>query len=162
MKIDLDMARNTYRADMANLIAEYGNASSIPGDDQRVAAERLRAAYAIDINPDMPLPQVMRVYSIDSRVWSFFIENAEELQSERRLSRADKQLKVLSWAAVNVGVKVDLTKLMEVGDVAYSMAKKITEDRPDVFRKIKRGEFEVRNPEADRKADKEAAEKKDS
>jgi hypothetical protein len=48
---------------------------------------------------------------------------------------------------------------MEIGDIAYSMAKKITEDRPDIFRKLKRGQFEVRDPEADRKADKEAASK---
>jgi hypothetical protein len=159
MKVNLELARETYRADMASLIAEYGNASNVPADDQRVAAEKLRAAYAIDANPDTPIPQVFRVYTIDSRVWDLFVENPEEMKTERKLSRADKQAKVLNWAAANVGAKVDLTKLMEIGDIAYSMAKKIVEDRPDVFWKVKRGEFEVRNPEADRKADKEAAEK---
>jgi hypothetical protein len=82
------------------------------------------------------------------------------MKLERKLSRADKQAKVLEWAANNVGAKIELTRLMEVGDIAYSMAKKITENRPDVFWKIKRGQFEVRDPEADRKADKEAAAKK--
>ncbi len=159
MKVNLELARETYRADMASLIAEYGNASNVPADDQRVAAEKLRAAYAIDANPDTPIPQVFRVYTIDSRVWDLFVENPEEMKTERKLSRADKQAKVLNWAAANVGAKVDLTKLMEIGDIAYSMAKKIVEDRPDVFWKVKRGEFEVRDPEADRKADKEAAEK---
>lgn len=162
MKVDVRLAEETYKADIANLIAEYGDASSIPGDVQRVPAEKLRAAYAINANPEMPVPQIFRVYSIDSRVWDLFVENPEEMKTERKLSRADRQAKVLNWAAVNVGAKTDLTKLMEIGDIAYSMAKKITEDRPDVFRKVKRGEFEVRDPEADRKADKEAAEKKDS
>jgi hypothetical protein len=92
-------------------------------------------------------------------VWNLFVENPEEMKIERKLSRADKQAKVLNWAAANVGEKVDLTKLMEIGDIAYSMAKKIVEDRPDIFWKIKRGNFEVRDPAADRKADKEAADK---
>jgi hypothetical protein len=159
MKVDVRLAEETYKADIAKLTVEYGDASSIPGDDQRVAAEKLRAAYAINANPEMPVPQVFRVYTIDSRVWDLFVENPEEMKTERKLSRADKQAKVLNWAATNVGTKVDLTKLMEIGDIAYSMAKKIVEDRPDVFWKVKRGEFEVRDPEADRKADKEAADK---
>ena len=162
MKVDVRLAEETYKADIAKLIEEYGDASSVPADDQRVPAEKLRAAYAINANPEMPIPQVFRVYTIDSRVWDLFVENPEEMKTERKLSRADKQAKVLNWAAANIGAKVDLTKLMEIGDIAYSMAKKIVEDRPDVFWKVKRGEFEVRDPEADRKADKEAAEKKDS
>lgn len=160
MKVDVRLAEETYKADIAKLIDEYGDASSVPADDQRVASEKLRAAYCICANPDTPVAQVFKVYSIDSRVWDLFVENPEEMKIERKLSRAEKQAKVLNWAAANVGSKVDLTKLMEIGDIAYSMAKKIVEDRPDIFWKVKRGEFEVRNPEADRKADKEAAEKK--
>lgn len=159
-KVDVQLAKDTYAKEIENLIAEYGNASNVPADDQRVASEKLRAAYCIDANPEVPVAQVFKTYGIDSRVWGTYIENAEDMKLERKLSRADKQAKVLEWAASNVGAKVDLTKLMEVGNVAYSMAKKITEDRPDVFWKIKRGQFEVRDPEADRKADKEAAAKK--
>lgn len=159
-KVDISLAKETYAKEINLLISEYGDASSIPADDQRLASEKLRAAYCIDTNPDVPVAQVFKTYGIDSRVWGNFIENAEDLKLERKLSRADKQAKVLDWATKNVGTKVDLTKLMEIGDIAYSMAKKITEDRPDVFWKIKRGQFEVRDPEADRKADKEAAAKK--
>lgn len=159
MKVDVALATETYRADIKKLIDEYGDASSVPADDQRYASEKLRAAYCIDANPEMPVSQVFRIYTIDSRVWDLFVENPEEMKTERKLSRAEKQAKVLNWAAANVGEKVELTKLMEVGDIAYSMAKKIVEDRPDVFWKIKRGQFEIRDPEADRKADKAAAEK---
>lgn len=160
MKVDIALAKETYGKEIAQLVVEYGDASSVPADDQRLASEKLRAAYCIDCNPDVPVLQVFKTYSIDSRVWSHFVENAEDMKLERKLSRADKQAKVLEWAANNVGAKIELTRLMEVGDIAYSMAKKITENRPDVFWKIKRGQFEVRDPEADRKADKEAAAKK--
>jgi hypothetical protein len=159
MKVDLGLARETYRKEIDQLVEENGNASSVPADDHHVASEKLRAAYCIDVNQDVPVPQVFRTYSIDSRVWHYFVENVEEMKQERKMSRADKQAKVIAWAAANVGEKIELAKLMEVGDIAYSMAKKITEDRPDVFRKIKRGQFEVRDPEADRKADKEGVSK---
>ena len=159
MKVDLDLARETYRKDINQLIEEYGNASSIPADGSRFASEKLRAAYCIHTNPDIPVPQVFKTYSIDSQVWSYFVDNVDEIKQERKMSRADKQAKVIAWAAANVGEKIELTKLMEIGDIAYSMAKKITEDRPDIFRKIKRGQFELRDPDADRKADKEAANK---
>lgn len=160
MSIDIPLAQDTYRKELAQLIEEYGDASSVPADDQRVISEKLRAAYCIQINPDVPVLQVFKTYSIDYRVWDQFVENAEDMKENRRLSRADRQAKVIEWASKNVGAKIELTKLMEVGDIAYSMAKKITENRPDVFWKIKRGQFEVRDPEADRKADKEAAAKK--
>ena len=160
IKVDVQLAKETYVKDINLLIEEYGDASSVPSEDQRIVAEKLRAAYCINANPDVPIAQVFRTYSIEPRVWGFFVENEEDMQIERKLSRADRQAKVLDWASKNVGAKVELTKLMEVGDIAYSMAKKITENRPDVFWKIKRGQFEVRDPEADRKADKEAAAKK--
>jgi hypothetical protein len=158
-KVDVSLAKETYAKEIAQLIDEYGDASSVPADDQRLASEKLRAAYCIDTNPDVPVAQVFKTYSIDSRVWGHFVENADDMKLERKLTRADKQAKVLEWASKNVGAKIELTKLMEVGDIAYSMAKKITENRPDVFWKIKRGQFEVRDPEADRKADKDAAKK---
>ena len=160
MKVDLDLARDTYRKEIDQLVEEYGNASGVPSDDHHIVSEKLRAAYCIDVNPDIPVPQVFKTYSIDSRVWHHYVENVEEMKQERKMSRADKQAKVIAWAAANIGEKIELAKLMEVGDIAYSMAKKITEDRPDIFRKIKRGQFEVRDPEADRKADKEASAKK--
>ena len=159
MKVDLSLARDTYRKEIGQLVEEYGDASSVPSDSHHTVSEKLRAAYCIDVNPDVPVPQVFKTYSIDSRVWHYFVENVEEMKQERKMSRADKQAKVIAWAAANVGEKIELAKLMEIGDIAYSMAKKITEDRPDIFRKLKRGQFEVRDAEADRKADKEAVAK---
>ena len=37
-------------------------------------------------------------------------------------------------------------------------AKKIVEDRPDVFRVVKRGLYEIRDPKADREAERQALE----
>lgn len=159
MKIDIETYKNAYADDMEKLIEEYGNPSMVPSDDQRLASERLRAAYCIDINPDLPVSQIFKIYSIDSRVWHHFVDDTAEMKIERRMSRAEKVAATMRWAEANVGSQVTLEQLMETSGIAYSMAKKITEDRPDVFRKIKRGVFEVRDPKADREADRIAAAK---
>lgn len=158
MKLDIELAKEEYKAEFARLIEEYGEASSIPYEDQHFAAEKLRAAYCIHTNPELPIPQIFKTYSVDHRVWHHFVDDVTEMKTERRMTRAEKINAVIKWASENVGKKIDLTELMGVSDIAYSMAKKITEDRPDIFWKIKRGQFEVRDPKADREADKKAAE----
>jgi hypothetical protein len=161
---DLDTHRDEYKATIGKLIEEYGDASSMPTEEHYLAGERLRAAYSIFANPDVAVAQVFKTYSIDTRVWHYYVDvdDAESMKIERRMTRADKIASVMKWAAENVGTQITLEKLIDTGGIAYSMAKKITEDRPDVFRKIKRGLFEIRDPKADREADKEAAAKKAS
>lgn len=158
-RVDISLEKEVYTKTINQLVEEYGDPSSVPSEDRRLAAERLRAAYVAVANPDAPLRQTFKTYSVDSKVWSFFLDDSDIAQQERRMSRAEKQQKVLNWAADNVGAEVTLEKLMEVGDIAYSMAKKIVENRPDLFWKIKRGLFSVRDPKADREAEKAAADK---
>lgn len=158
-RVDIALEKDVYKTAIAQLIEEYGDATSVPNEDKRLAAERLRAAYVAVTNPDLPLRQVFKTYSIDPKVWGHFIGDSDIAQQERRMSRAEKQQRVLNWAADNVGAEVTLEKLMEVGDIAYSMAKKIVENRPDLFWKIKRGLFSIRDPKADREAEKAAADK---
>ena len=162
MKLNIELAQDEYKAEIGRLIEEFGGPSNIPDDDRRFASEKLRAAYCIHANPEVPIPQIFRTYSIDNRVWHRFVSDATDMKIERRMTRADKVNGVIKWAADNVGKKIDLTEMMDVTGVAYSMAKKIVEDRPDVFWKIKRGQFEIRDPKADREADKKAAEEKAS
>lgn len=157
--IDLDTHRSDYKSSVERLIEEYGNASSVPYEDQYLAGEKLRAAYSIFANPEVPVAQVFKTYTIDTRVWHHYVDvdDAESMKIERRMTRVEKVASVMKWATENVGTQITLEKLIETGGIAYSMAKKITEDRPDVFRKIKRGLFEIRDPKADREAEKEAA-----
>ena len=158
-RVDISLEKEVYTKTIEQLVEEYGDATSVPYEDKRLAAERLRAAYVAVANPELPLRQSFKTYSVDPKVWGHFIGDADVAQQERRMSRAEKQQKVLNWAADNVGAEVTLEKLMEVGDIAYSMAKKIVENRPDLFWKIKRGLFSVRDPKADREAVKAVANK---
>jgi hypothetical protein len=155
--IELDTYTDEYKTQIMQLIAEYGDASSVPHDEQFFASEKLRAAYCVHANPSIPVQQVLRQYAIDARVWDYFVDNATEMKAERRMSRVEKVNSVLAWASNNVSKQITLQDLIHETDIAYSMAKKITEDRPDVFRKIKRGLFEIRDPKADRDAEKTSA-----
>lgn len=157
--IDIALEKQRYDAEMQKLLDKYGNATLIPKDEWYAQSERLRAAYCLHANPDQTPAQVFKLYSVDQRVWSHFVDGEIISTLEKRQSRSEKIQSVLNWAAENVGEQVDLEKVQEANNIAYTMAKKITEDRPDVFRRIKRGLFEIRDPDADRKADREAAAK---
>ena len=158
MKVDVKAAEAKYDKELDLLFEKHGDASSVPPDEWRIVSERLRAVYCISANPDTPVHSVFKTYSIDSRVWPEFIDDLSVMAPERRVTRSEKINTLLKWASENVGEQVNLENLMEIGGIAYSMAKKIVEDRPDVFRKVKRGLFEIRDPEADRRADKSADE----
>jgi len=144
--------------EMQKLIDEYGNASSVPGEDRRVVSERLRAAYAIHANPEMTIPNVLKAYSIDTQVWSDYVDDSTVAKFERRMTRAEKVDATMRWASERVGEQVKAEGLAQQCGIAYSMAKKIIEDRPDVFRVIKRGLYEIRDPKADREAERQALE----
>lgn len=154
MKIDLDQARAAYDQEIQVLIDKYGDSSRVPRPEWYAASEKLRASYALHANPDSPVVQVLKHYSVDQSVWTNFADDADIAPAQRKMTRAEKVAAVIDWAAENLGETVSLEKIMEDNSVAYSMAKKITEDRPDVFRKVKRGHFEIRDPKADREADK--------
>jgi hypothetical protein len=157
MKIDIETHKDTFKGEIAKLIEDYGNPSEVPSDQQFLVSERLRAAYCINANPELPVAQIFKTYSVDQRVWHHFVDDAADMKIERRMTRAEKVAGVVKWTEDHVGEQVTLEKLMEIGDIAYSMAKKIVDDRPDIFWKVKRGIFEVRDPKADREADKAKA-----
>lgn len=159
MKIDIKAAMAAYDSGLDKLIEQHGTATAVPRDEWHALAEILRASYAIHANPDMPVAQVLRTYAVDPRVWSAFVdEKTIEEKLEKRLSRAEKVDSVLKWAAENVGKQITIDQFRQECDIAGSMAKKLTEDRPDIFRKVKRGLFEIRDPKADREADKKESE----
>ena len=64
---------------------------------------------------------------------------------------------ILHWASENLFEHVTIDRLIQHLGVNRSAVRRVTTDRPDVFRRIERGLFEVRNPQADRTADKVGA-----
>lgn len=155
-KVNIEAEKAACAVGYEELQKKYGTVFRAPYEERSLVSERLRAAHCIATNPDVPIRQTLRHYAVDQRVWPHFLDDAEEFVEGRKLSRAEKQSLALDWASNNVGKQVTLDEIIKECDVSYSMAKKLTEDRLDVFRKVKRGLFEIRDPRADREADKAA------
>ena len=64
---------------------------------------------------------------------------------------------ILAWAAENVGAIVTASALAAQCDTTSSSVRGFINERPDMFWAAKKkGSYEVRDPKADREADKEA------
>lgn len=74
---------------------------------------------------------------------------------ERRERRADKYAKLIDWCKTNHLVQATANEIADVGGLSYPTALKFIGDRPDLFYKIKRGLYEIRNPEIIRQQEKE-------
>ncbi len=61
---------------------------------------------------------------------------------------------IMSWAKENVYELVTIKQLAEIGEISEATARKIVTDRPDIFVKREGRQYEVRDPQADRKAEK--------
>ncbi len=61
---------------------------------------------------------------------------------------------IMSWVKENIFELVTVKQLAEIGDISEATARKIVTDRPDIFVKREGRQYEIRDPQADRKADK--------
>lgn len=73
----------------------------------------------------------------------------------RHPSGADEAL--LAWAAANLHVETTVEALADLLEMAPAAVRRVVAARPDVFRRVRRGVYETRNPQADRAADKAGA-----
>lgn len=67
------------------------------------------------------------------------------------VKRVEKYQSIIDWTQEHLFEQVTPQQVMEVGDISYPTALKFIGDRPDIFRKIKRGLYELRDPQADRR-----------
>lgn len=80
-----------------------------------------------------------------------FIEELLNSTEREPVRRSDKYQAIIDWTQEHVYEEVTPQDVMEVGNISYPTALKLIGDRPDIFRKIKRGLYELRNPQEDRK-----------
>ena len=66
--------------------------------------------------------------------------------------RADKYEAIYAWASERVFEHISPKQIMEVGNISYPTALKLIENRPDIFKKVKNGVYEIRDPKEDRRA----------
>jgi hypothetical protein len=71
-------------------------------------------------------------------------------RSPDSVTRADLYGDIIDWCANNVFGEVTIPLLVEVSGLSAPSVRKFISDRVDLFRKLKRGVWEVRDPKADR------------
>ena len=66
------------------------------------------------------------------------------------VKRSEKYQSIVDWTQEHLYEEVTPQTIMDIGGISYPTALKFISDRPDIFRKIKRGVYELRDPQADR------------
>lgn len=68
--------------------------------------------------------------------------------------QSDGRDAIIEWAINNTFAETTVKELAEIGKVSEATARTVISERPDIFRRSEWGKYEVRDPEADRAADK--------
>ena len=138
-----------YQQEIADLIAQHGSKHNIPRECLSTLSETLRAHHVLQVNPEANPATVLRQYGVTASVIERIIgDNTYTYQPRKR--RADKYQAIIDWCNDHALEQTSAEAIAEIGDVSYATALKFINDRVDLFRKIKRGTYEVRDVKADR------------
>ena len=74
--------------------------------------------------------------------------------SPSAITRNDQYDSIIKWCRTQLFAEVTLEDLEKVSGLCQASVRKFVGERSDLFRKLRRGVWEVRDPEADREADK--------
>lgn len=78
---------------------------------------------------------------------------AEAHQSPSTITRSDQYEAILRWCRNHIFEEVTLADLEGLSGLSIASVRKFVGERPDIFRRLRRGVWEVRDPQADREAD---------
>ena len=154
-RTNIARAEADFEAEYDALVQKYGNDTNIPKEENHLVREKLRASYCLAASPNTSPIETFKHYSVDERVWGFFVTNLPEKSADKKVKRTDKYQAIMDWTKEHLFEEVTPQTIMEIGEISYPTALKFITERPDIFRKVKRGTYEVRDPKADREADKQ-------
>ena len=146
--MDITTIETEYKEAWKKLIAEYGDPVKVPSELTFVISETLRAKHILIAHPEANPTQVLRQHSIPASVISKVAGGVEEPKSRQK--RADKYRRLLEWADAHTLEQISVGELTDIGELSYPTALKFVNDRVDLFRKIKRGVYEVRDVKSER------------
>lgn len=153
-----EQVRQRHRQRWNTALEMYGNVHNVPSDELFLLSEQLRAdhvaqiAYHRGLTGTHQLASFMREHSVAPSVMKEIVD--VDVEIERRVKRVDKYKTVFDWCDANPGKVTTAAEVAEVGGFSLSTASNLIKDRIDYFRKIKRGEYIIRNPAAERAEEK--------
>lgn len=121
------------------------------------ANEKLRALYVLQsTDGKMPAAKALTLYMVRPEIAKEILADhgSESGNETGSPSRREKYLAIESWCRENIGAVTTPREVSDVGNISYPTALKYIADHPDIFWKAGHGKYEVRDPIADRKRDK--------
>jgi hypothetical protein len=142
---------NDYKQAIRDLIDLHGDISRVPRDERDLVAERHRARVIMAMNDGADVAKTLRFYNVVNSVIAEFVSE-EAVMAERKVKRGDKYQAIIDWCHDHPYEQVTANQVGEIGSVSYPTALKFINDRVDLFKKVKRGVYEVRNVKEERAA----------
>lgn len=149
-------AEDEYVKALDNLIDYYGDVTSIPPEKHRYISEILRAKYILARFPEEEPAKLLGKYLVVPTIATEILgmQPTTELLS-KTLKRKDKYQTIVNWCKENVGSETTVFAVAEIGNVSYPTANNFIKNRTDLFAKIKKGSYIVRDPETERALEKQ-------
>lgn len=140
---------------MDALAAKHGSMFAVPPAELAIEHERTRGMF-VKLKADrdgLPVGKTLADHGVMTSI-------VQELGGDmptlgKKVKRSDKHKAILDWCAENVGEVVSPNTIAEIGGVSYATANELIKSRVDLFGKVKRGQYVVRNPELERALEKQ-------
>lgn len=163
-----ELVNKTHKEMWADAVSEYGDQFKVPHDVVARISETMRALYVLQKwqreggtgNPAKMLasysvyPDI--IISVTRDYCSLEIDSVEEVVAKGE-RRADKYGAFLDWAKAHLFEQYTTEQLVSISGFSYPTTLKFIQESP-VFRKIKKGLWEIRDPKADRETERIIAE----
>jgi len=158
-----ELIRSNHKELWDKAISEHGNPFSVPNETSFRINETLRALYTLQVwqrsggtgNP----AKFLSTYSIYPDVLMEVVRGYCSLEIDmedvtaKAEKRSDKYDAFIDWSKAHLFEQFTTEQLVEISGFSYPTTLKFIQDSP-VFRKIKKGLWEIRDPKADRDAEK--------
>jgi len=114
-------------------------------DNQHFWAEVMRARFCLLASAGDDPMSTLKNYNVTAEVIKH-LTGELPAPPEPKQKMVDKYQTVIEWCMENHLLQTDANVVAEIGNISYASALKFIKDRPDLFYKIKKGLYEVRNP----------------
>jgi hypothetical protein len=158
--ITIEQINDVHRSLWDDAIERHGDKFKVPFEEIHKISTHTRALYALmGWNGSGNPARYLSTYSVPTEVIADVVAeycdevvDPEELLTPRP-RRADKYDALLTWSKDHLFEQFTTEQLVEVSGFSYPTTLKFLQESP-TFRKVKKGLWEVRDAEADKKAEK--------
>jgi hypothetical protein len=136
-----------FKTAFAEAAEQYGSPWAIPHDELHTLSEKMRAEHVVAIYGKAD-PQVLRSYSIPAVIIEELCGEAPTVETKR--SYRQRKQAVEAWCTEHAGTTVTPVVIADIGEFSDATARTFIGERPDLFTKVKRGHYFVRDPKTER------------